>query len=61
MVRKWVKWDYELRPGADLEGVVDRALAIAQSEPLPNALQRALQVVKEEKRQPLLNVVGFRP
>jgi len=33
MVREWVKWDYELRPGADLEGVVDRALAITQSEP----------------------------
>lgn len=33
MVREWVKWDYELRAGADLEGVVDRALAIAQSEP----------------------------
>ena len=33
MVREWVKWDYELREGADLEGVVDRALAISQSEP----------------------------
>ena len=33
MVREWVKWDYELRHGADVEGVVDRALAIAQSEP----------------------------
>jgi acetolactate synthase-1/2/3 large subunit len=33
MVREWVKWDYELRPDADLEGVVDRALAITQSEP----------------------------
>ena len=33
MVREWVKWDYELRPNVDLEGVVDRALAIAQSEP----------------------------
>jgi acetolactate synthase-1/2/3 large subunit len=33
MVREWVKWDYELRPDADLEGVVDRALAISQSEP----------------------------
>src|SRR5438270_2182249 len=33
MVREWVKWDYELRPGVDLEGVVDRALAIAESEP----------------------------
>ena len=33
MVREWVKWDYELRIGVDLEGVVDRALAITQSEP----------------------------
>ncbi len=33
MVREWVKWDYELRADADLEGVVDRALAISQSEP----------------------------
>ncbi len=33
MVREWVKWDYELRPGVDLEGVVDRALAITHSEP----------------------------
>jgi acetolactate synthase-1/2/3 large subunit len=33
MVREWVKWDYELREGVDLEGVVDRALAITQSEP----------------------------
>ena len=33
MVREWVKWDYELREAADLEGVVDRALAISQSEP----------------------------
>ena len=30
MVREWVKWDYELRSGVDLEGVVDRALAIRQ-------------------------------
>ena len=33
MVREWVKWDYELRPHSDLEGVVDRALAISQTEP----------------------------
>ncbi|MBV9580728.1 MAG: thiamine pyrophosphate-requiring protein [Chloroflexi bacterium] len=33
MVREWVKWDYELRHGADLEGVVDRAMAISQTEP----------------------------
>ena len=33
MVREWVKWDYELRHGADIESVVDRALAITQTEP----------------------------
>ena len=33
MVREWVKWDYELRHGSDLEGVVDRAFAIAESAP----------------------------
>ncbi len=33
MVREWVKWDYELRFGNDLEAVVDRGLAICQSEP----------------------------
>jgi acetolactate synthase I/II/III large subunit len=33
MVREFVKWDYELRRASQLETVVDRALAIAQSEP----------------------------
>ncbi|MBV9599584.1 MAG: thiamine pyrophosphate-requiring protein [Chloroflexi bacterium] len=33
MVREWVKWDYELRHGADLEGVVDRGLAITRTQP----------------------------
>ena len=33
MVREWVKWDYELRSGSDLAGVVDRALVIAATEP----------------------------
>jgi acetolactate synthase-1/2/3 large subunit len=33
MVREFVKWDYELRRPSQLETVVDRALAIAQSEP----------------------------
>ena len=30
MVREFVKWDYELRMGSQVETVVDRALAIAQ-------------------------------
>lgn len=33
MLREFVKWDYELRNAAQLETVVDRALAIARSEP----------------------------
>ncbi len=33
MLREWVKWDYELRHGADLEGTVDRAMAISNSYP----------------------------
>ena len=33
MVREFVKWDYELRNGGQLETVVDRALNIAMSEP----------------------------
>lgn len=33
MAREWVKWDYELRAGADLVSVVDRALAVAATEP----------------------------
>lgn len=33
MVREYVKWDYELRTPSQLETVVDRALAMAMSEP----------------------------
>ena len=33
MAREFVKWDYELRNFPQLETVVDRALAIARSEP----------------------------
>ncbi len=33
IVREFVKWDYELRNFAQLETVVDRALAITQTEP----------------------------
>src|SRR5204862_1119704 len=33
MLREMVKWDYELRNGAQLETVVDRALAVATSPP----------------------------
>jgi acetolactate synthase-1/2/3 large subunit len=33
MVREYVKWDYELRYGSQLEEVVDRALELAMAEP----------------------------
>ncbi len=33
MVREFVKWDYELRSGSQVETLVDRALAIAMSAP----------------------------
>jgi acetolactate synthase I/II/III large subunit len=33
IVREWVKWDYELRPGQAPEEIVGRALDIAMSEP----------------------------
>jgi len=33
MVREFVKWDYELRFGSQIETVVDRSLAITRSEP----------------------------
>ncbi|MBI2760170.1 MAG: thiamine pyrophosphate-requiring protein [Chloroflexi bacterium] len=50
MVREWVKWDYELRFGADLEGVVDRALAISGSGPQgPVYLTLPREVLAEER------------
>ena len=33
MIREYVKWDYELRDPAQLEVVVDRAMAMAMTEP----------------------------
>jgi acetolactate synthase-1/2/3 large subunit len=33
MLREYVKWDYELRYGEQVEQIVDRALAIAKTEP----------------------------
>ncbi len=33
MVREAVKWDYELRNGEQVAGIVDRALSVAMSEP----------------------------
>jgi len=33
MLREMLKWDYELRDGLQLEAIVDRAIAVAMSEP----------------------------
>jgi acetolactate synthase-1/2/3 large subunit len=33
MVREFVKWDYELRFGSQIETIVDRSLSITQSQP----------------------------
>ncbi|MHB8577495.1 MAG: thiamine pyrophosphate-requiring protein [Dehalococcoidia bacterium] len=50
MVREWVKWDYELRFGADLEGVVDRALAVCATGPRgPVYLTLPREVLAEER------------
>ena len=49
MVHEWVKWDYELRHGADLESLVDRAFAIAESPPAgPVYLTLPREVLAEE-------------
>jgi len=53
IVREFVKWDYELRRPSQLETVVDRALAIAQSEPCgPVYLTLPREVLAE-------NITGF--
>jgi acetolactate synthase I/II/III large subunit len=49
MVREWVKWDYELRPDVELESIVDRALAISETEPQgPVYLTLPREVLAEE-------------
>jgi acetolactate synthase-1/2/3 large subunit len=49
MVREWVKWDYELRSGSNVETIVDRALAIAKTIPTgPVYLTLPREVLAEE-------------
>ena len=51
MVREHVKWDHELRSGSQIEAVVDRALAIACSEPQgPVYLSLPREVLAQESR-----------
>ena len=57
MVREYVKWDYELRMPSQLETVVDRALAMAMTEPKgPVYLTLPREVLAEP-----LEKVSFRP
>ena len=52
MVREFVKWDYELRTFAQLETVVDRALALALAEPQgPVYLSLPREVLAERQRE----------
>ena len=49
MVRELCKWDYELRNGAQLEAVIDRAIEIATSEPCgPVYLSLPREVMSEK-------------
>ncbi len=67
MVREFVKWDYELRLGVQLETVLDRALAIVRSEPQgPVYLTLPREVLAERLEQieyadpPRLSALGPR-
>lgn len=58
LVREFVKWDYELRNFAQLETVVDRALAIATSEPGgPVYLTFPREVLAEPHEELTINAV----
>ena len=58
LVREFVKWDYELRNFAQLETVVDRALAIATSEPGgPVYLTLPREVLAESHQELTINAV----
>ena len=58
LVREFVKWDYELRNFAQLETVVDRALAIATSEPGgPVYLTLPREVLAESHEELTINTV----
>lgn len=53
IVREWVKWDYELRPGQPPEDIVGRALDIAMTEPFgPVYLCMPREVLGDITEQP---------
>jgi acetolactate synthase-1/2/3 large subunit len=56
--REFTKWDYELRGAHNLETVVDRALAISQSEPAGPVY---LTLPKEVLCQPVTNSLSHLP
>ena len=58
-MREFVKWHYELRDFAQLETVVDRALAIATSEPRgPVYLTLPREVLAESQQEITINSVS---
>ncbi|MCZ6677834.1 MAG: thiamine pyrophosphate-requiring protein [Candidatus Poribacteria bacterium] len=58
LVREFVKWDYELRNFAQLETVVDRALAIAMTEPRgPVYLTLPREVLAETQEELTISTV----
>jgi acetolactate synthase-1/2/3 large subunit len=62
MVRELVKWDYELRDGAQLETVVDRALSIATAHPQgPVCLTLPREVLAAPAEDPPARPAGQRP
>ena len=60
MAREFVKWDYELRNFAQIETVVDRALAMAQAEP-PGPVYLTLPREVLAERHETLRVCGAEP
>jgi acetolactate synthase I/II/III large subunit len=56
--REFTKWDYELRGAHNLETIIDRALAISQSEPAGPVY---LTLPKEVLCQPVVNNISYSP
>jgi acetolactate synthase-1/2/3 large subunit len=68
LVREYVKWDYELRMPSQLETVVDRAIAMAMSEPrgpvylsLPREVMVSPMGEVEFEEEPRQNLPTFHP
>ncbi len=68
MLREYVKWDYELRTPSQLEAVVDRAMAMAMTEPrgpvylmLPREVLASPMEQVEFHARPRYDLPTFRP